>query len=148
MSDNIQSDQTALFGIIDSMDINPAVDTSFDEVPTPASMTANTVATVVPNADGVTAVIPTEDAGATTTVFDTADIAADHADDVNMEEYMARFEKIQSQNEVNKRLLAAIMSSPHDQARVKALIEYVVHSQSQTEEIYNLLVDMNNLFGK
>ena len=139
MSDNIQSDQIALFSIIDSMDINPpSVDTTSD----------TTVVAVGAPVDTATAPVDTATAPVDTTPTATADPADEPSDEVNMDEYMARFEKIQSQNEVNKQLLAAIMSSPHDQARVKALIEYVVHSQSHTEEIYNLLVDMNNLFGK
>jgi len=144
MSDNIQSDQIALFSIIDSMDINPpSVDTTSDTTVVAVGAPVDTATAPVD-----TATIPVDTTPTATTPTATADPADEPSDEVNMDEYMARFEKIQSQNEVNKQLLAAIMSSPHDQARVKALIEYVVHSQSHTEEIYNLLVDMNNLFGK
>lgn len=134
MTDNIQLDQSALFNIIKGMDTSQPNDTTVGQSATQVQETQS----VVTNA--------TVD----TTMVDTSVVTPneDDTEEVNMDEYMARFEKIQMQNEVSKQLVAAIKSGQHDQARVKAMVEYVIHSQAQNEEMYNLLVDMNNLFGK
>jgi hypothetical protein len=130
MTDNIQLDQSALFSIINGMDTNQPNDTVVEQ---PATSQVQATQPVVTNATNASSA--------------TVD-AEDDAEEVNMDEYMSRFEKIQLQNEIGKQLISAITSGQHDQARVKALIDYVVHSQEQNEEMYNLLVDMNNLFGK
>lgn len=98
-----------------------------------------------------------EEVGTTLTVDGTGSIAdsstglvedGTEPDDVDMDAYIARFGNIEAQHEEGNRLLANALNGQHDQARIKALVEYAVHSQRQIEEMYNLLVDMNNIFGK
>ena len=68
--------------------------------------------------------------------------------EVNMDEYMARFEKIQSRNETGKQLLAQLLKIKHASGPlVGIVIDCVELLQAQNDEMYSLLVDMNNLFG-
>lgn len=66
----------------------------------------------------------------------------------DMDEYIARFDRIQTLNDIGNSIIGELNSSEHDQARVEALCKYVVHLQNQCTEMYTLLVEMNNIFGK
>lgn len=86
-----------------------------------------------------------------TTQVESAGVAApaDEEPEVNMDEYMERFEKIQQQNEQHRSSLAQLNKLKHAAGPLLgAVIDCLSTLQSQNEEMYNLLVDMNNLFGK
>lgn len=68
--------------------------------------------------------------------------------DEDMDEYLARFDKIQAQNDAGNAIISELKLAAHDQARVETLCKYVVHLQQQCDEMYSLLINMNNIFGK
>lgn len=78
------------------------------------------------------------------------DDAADHAEpkEEEVDDYMARFEKVDQLNNQLEKLAVDLKKAPHDQARVSALTAYVSVLQEQNSEMYSLLVEMNNFFAK
>jgi hypothetical protein len=140
MNDNIMSNPEDLLDIIRDMDAiaiapaaplpTPAPTTA--PLPTPASASVPATAPVIADA------LPTS-----------ADALPEDAVDVDMDEYMARFEKIQSQSEHGKQMIDQLMKVKHSAGPLVGMLIDCIHNlSSQNEEMYSLLVDMNNLFGK
>ena len=62
--------------------------------------------------------------------------------------YLEGFDVISNLNDTLRLSMNEVVSAPHDQARIQALIGYIKIQQQQNEELYNLVVGMNNFFGK
>lgn len=62
--------------------------------------------------------------------------------------YLEGFDIISNLNDTLRTCMDQVVSAPHDQARIQALIGYIKIQQEQNEELYNLVVGMNNFFGK
>jgi len=68
--------------------------------------------------------------------------------DEDVDSYMDRFSTIESIMEVLKKQSAALRHKPHDEARVRALIEISTQQTILNEQLFDLMVEMNNFFGK
>jgi hypothetical protein len=141
MNDNILPLKEDLISVIKNMDgsLVPSVGVSVDGLSTVSGGAVSSVSTssvnLVSSADMVSGVA--------------VGVASELSDDVNMDEYMDRFEKIQSQVEIVKNAVDLVRKIQPSAGRLESmLIDCIIGLQQQNEEMYNLLVDMNNLFGK
>ncbi len=73
----------------------------------------------------------------------------DSVSEVDMDEYMKRFEKIQQRNENAKQIIAKLLTfKANSGPSVGAVIDFIVEIHAQNEDMCALLIEMNNLFGK
>lgn len=143
MNDNILSTSTDLLDVLrmDALLQVPSLD-----APSEAAAVSDTVST--PAADHTVSPVETP-ATTTTTVAAPDDESAVDEVDVNMDDYMARFEKIQTRSESEKQLISKLLEHKHAGGPLMSMvIDVVISLHAQNEELYSLLVDMNNLFGK
>lgn len=68
---------------------------------------------------------------------------AKEADD----EYLKRFDSLDQSNTYLRKIVDSLDRQPHDEARVRTLKEIVKVQQKVNEDLYDLLVEMNNFFG-
>lgn len=71
--------------------------------------------------------------------------ATDSKDD--MENYVKKFENLSILNGELGQLCLRLKKAQHDQDRVLSLTKYVYKLQEQNEQLYSLLVEMNNIFA-
>lgn len=64
----------------------------------------------------------------------------------SIDDYLSRFDAISDLHEKLTPNLEKLLKVPHDEDRVSELVKFVVNQQKVNEEVYALLVDMNNLF--
>lgn len=64
------------------------------------------------------------------------------------DDYLKRFDLVEASMTTVNNVIASLSTQPHDEARVKALVECVRAQQKVNEHLYDLLVEMNNFFGK
>ena len=129
MSDNISGSKDDLINAISQMD------TSID----------NTDTTATTGADATTDTTVSSGNSADQT---TAGVDSEVQEEDNLDEYLARFDKIESQNKNLQQLARSLTMCQHDQARVEVLCSYVAGLQNQLDTVYAQLVDMNNILGK
>ena len=65
----------------------------------------------------------------------------------DVDEYVGRFEVLEKLNAEGNAVLRSIDNQPNDQQRLYTAINYIKVQQKHNEELYELLVDMNNYFG-
>jgi hypothetical protein len=68
-------------------------------------------------------------------------------DEVNLDEYMNRFDSVASLTTELTKIENDLVDAPHDQARVKILSKFCKKTIKIIGEMHLLLVDMNNLFS-
>jgi hypothetical protein len=66
----------------------------------------------------------------------------------NEEEYLARFSNITESNQELNNIIKNIDTADCDQNRIVTLMQYVNKLQKQNEMLLDLLIDMNNCFGR
>jgi hypothetical protein len=70
------------------------------------------------------------------------------AEDAEMDEYLAKFEVVESlKNEITY-LKNELAGGRYDSEKVNTLVKFAGKTEQFISEVYNLLVDMNNVFGK
>jgi hypothetical protein len=152
MNDNILSTSADLLDIlrmdalmqVPTLDAPPEV-VAASEVASETVSTPETVSTHT--ADHTVSPVETPESLATP-VVSPDDESADEVE-VNMDDYMARFEKIQTRSESEKQLISKLLEHKHAGGPLMSMvIDVVISLHAQNEELYSLLVDMNNLFGK
>ncbi len=68
--------------------------------------------------------------------------------DFDADEYMQRFDSVEKSIADMATFINKLDKQPHDQARVEALIDCLKQQQKHNAELYDLLVEMNNCFGR
>lgn len=81
----------------------------------------------------------------TNNIADNADKKSSMQD--SADHYLCHFEKLESSNGVLASCVGELSHQPHDEARVGALIRCLQSQQCVNEQLYDLLVEMNNFFG-
>jgi hypothetical protein len=84
---------------------------------------------------------------------DTTDNIADEpivpsVDDSATDEYMRKFELVEARIQACSRQMDVLRAQPNRDARVVALVNWTEHQQKAIEDIYDLLVEMNNYWAK
>ncbi|SIP86132.1 Hypothetical protein PACV_419 [Pacmanvirus A23] len=68
--------------------------------------------------------------------------------DFDPDEYMRRFDSVEKSVMDMAVAINKLDKQPHDQARVEVLIGCLKQQQKHNAELYDLLVEMNNCFGR
>jgi short subunit dehydrogenase-like uncharacterized protein len=79
-------------------------------------------------------------------VENTTTVAAES--DTDMDEYLRQFDKVGESNAALANILKLMAKAQHDQERIQILTQYCVHLQRQNEQLFDLLVQMNNVLGQ
>lgn len=79
---------------------------------------------------------------------DASDTQVNAADaDDNDDTYMKNFDTVLNMNEEIEKLTSQLPKAQHDQERIKLLTSIVKLQSTQFENMYTLMVEMNNYFG-
>lgn len=62
-------------------------------------------------------------------------------------EYMKRFEAVEARNKTMRGIVTKLDSQPDQDSRLTVIFNYVNEQQKINEEMYDLLVSMNNFFS-
>jgi len=65
----------------------------------------------------------------------------------SVDDYLRRFDLVESSMERMSVLAAGVAHQPHDEARIRALTDCVLAQQKINANLYDLLVEMNNYFS-
>lgn len=68
-------------------------------------------------------------------------------EDAAADEYMARFDAVENQNLAVKELVRSLPNLPGQNARNLTIIQILAEQQKLNEQMFDLLVEMNNFFS-
>ncbi|QYB17750.1 hypothetical protein PV-S19_0386 [Pacmanvirus S19] len=74
--------------------------------------------------------------------------AVEETEQFDPDEYMKKFDSVEKSVMDMSAVVSKLDKQPHDQARVEVLIHCLKQQQKHNTELYNLLVEMNNCFGR
>ncbi len=69
-------------------------------------------------------------------------------EDAATDEYMRKFEQVETRIQTSAKQLVSLHGHPTRDARLAALIGWAETQQKTVEDIYDLLVEMNNYWAK